>query len=183
MNDPLLVASLLKLAPPLLGVAVILSVTRMKGLSWNQALGFAPPTAARLVGWLALWIAWVSVVEALSRVFSIGTPPPWPEYPAHILALRIAAIGLAGPFAEELLMRGLLLHVLASTRLRSWGAIVVVAFGWAALHLQYAPADLAIVAADGVVLGAARLFGGSLWLPIIMHATGNLFSIYQSLAA
>jgi membrane protease YdiL (CAAX protease family) len=35
---------------------------------------------------------------------------------------------------------------------------------------------------DGIVLGLARHFSGSLYVPIAMHMLGNLFSIAQSLA-
>jgi membrane protease YdiL (CAAX protease family) len=74
-----------------------------------------------------------------------------------------------------------LLGVLRRTRLGIFGAIALTAALWAAIHMQYEPATLALIFIDGLVLGAARHYTRSLYLPIFMHVIGNLFSIWQSL--
>ena len=61
------------------------------------------------------------------------------------------------------------------------GAIVLVSAAWAVMHYRYEPMTIALIFADGLVLGAARHHSRSVWLPVVMHSMGNLFSIYQSL--
>ncbi|HUD72148.1 MAG TPA: CPBP family intramembrane glutamic endopeptidase, partial [Dongiaceae bacterium] len=98
-----------------------------------------------------------------------------------VVAIRILAIGIAGPIAEELAFRGIALWRLRTMRLGTAGAVVVTSLLWTALHFQYEPAVLAQIFLDGLVLGAARVRTGSLGAPIAMHVTGNLFSIAESL--
>jgi hypothetical protein len=38
-----------------------------------------------------------------------------------------------------------------------------------------------LIFADGLLFGAARVTGGSLWIPIATHMAGKLISIAQSL--
>jgi membrane protease YdiL (CAAX protease family) len=180
MNE-LLQSTLVKVLAPVVAIVVVLVVTKWRGVSWREDLGLRRPTVTAVAGWLGFWILLIVAEEVLIRVFGLEQPEPWPDYPPLILALRIAAIGALGPFAEEIVMRGAFLHRLRKTRLGPLVAIVVVAVVWAALHFQYGPWLLALIAADGIVFGLARVYGGSLWLPIAMHTIGNLVSIYQSL--
>ncbi len=179
--DEQLQSTLLKVALVAAGAVVVLVVSRMRGISWRDDLGFRAPTWRAALGWLGLWIAWMAAGELAIRAFGIQQPEPWPEYPPLILVLRIAMIGLIGPFSEEVVMRGAFLHRLRKAGLGPLPAIAIVAVVWAMLHYQYGAGLIALIAADGVVLGLARHYGRSLWLPIAMHMVGNLFSIYQSL--
>jgi membrane protease YdiL (CAAX protease family) len=180
--DELLRSTLVKVALPVVAIVVVLGITKWRGISWREDLGFRKPTLTAVLGWVGFWILWILASEVLIRTFGLAQAKPWPDYPPMILALRIAAIGVLGPFAEEIVMRGGVLSRLRRTRLGPLGAVVVVAVAWAALHYQYGPATLALVAADGVVFGLARQYGGSLWLPVAMHTIGNLASIYQSIS-
>jgi uncharacterized protein len=110
-----------------------------------------------------------------------GPGRAWPAYTALIVGLRILAIGVLGPFAEELVMRGLLYNRLRRTALGDIGAIVVSAVGWSALHFHYGIGTLGLITLDGLILGLARYRSGTVWIPAIMHVMGNLFSICQSL--
>jgi hypothetical protein len=178
--DPLLSSTLLKLAIPLATIAAVLYFLRRRGLSWRHELGLAAPRAGPAALWLAAWIAWMALTEWAIVTWGLEQARPWPDYPPHIVALRVAAIGLAGPAAEEVVFRGLAIGRLRRTRLGARGAIVLAAVGWAAVHVQYGPATMAQIAADGLLLGAARVTTGSLYVPIAMHALGNLLSIWQS---
>ena len=180
--DPVWRSTLIKVAAPAVGAVVLLAVTRWRGISWSDDLGLRRPEPKRLAAWLGLWLLWVGVGELLIRAFGLAQAQPWPPYPAIIIALRVLAIGVLGPVAEELVMRGALLGRLRRTALGPGGAIAVTAVAWAAMHVSYDLATLALVAADGVVLGLARQWGGSLWIPVAMHGLGNLISIAQSLS-
>ena len=180
--DPLLRTSLLKAAGPVAGVAIALLVARLRGLSWQENLGFKAPAARAVVSWLAIWAGWIAIGELVIGLLGLEQAKVWPAYPPTVVALRALAIGIAGPFAEEVIMRGLLLDRLRRTVLGAPGAIVAVAVFWSLLHWSYGPGTIAMIAVDGVVLGIARHRTGSLWVPIGMHVLGNLFSIGQSLA-
>ncbi|QQR73474.1 MAG: CPBP family intramembrane metalloprotease [Holophagales bacterium] len=179
--DSLLRTTLLKLAVPAAAIAIALVVSRLRGISWRENLGFRIPSARATLGWLAIWAGWIAAGELLIRALDLDQAKAWPEYPPLVVGLRILAIGLVGPVAEELVMRGLVLDRLRRTALGAAGAIGVVAVFWALLHWSYGPGTLALIAADGILLGIARHRTGSLWVPIGMHVLGNLFSIGQSL--
>jgi CAAX protease family protein len=180
--DPQLVSTLSKLGLPALTVVLVLVASKKRGLSWRDDLGFRFPKATAWMMWLALWAAWLAVGEFLIRLYGLDQAKPWPDYPAHIVAMRVVSIGLLGPLAEEILMRGLVLGLLRRTFLGAGGAIVIAALAWAAMHYSYDVGTVALIAADGILLGIARYRSGSLWVPISMHVAGNLFSIFQSLA-
>ena len=179
--DPLLRTTVLKLATPAAGVAVLLAVTRLRGVSWCDDVGFRRPAASRALGWLGLWVAWMLASEALIRAFGLDQAAVWPDYAPPILVMRILAIGVLGPILEEMVMRGLLFHFLRRTAVGALGAIVIISLVWTAIHYRYGPGTLALVFADGLLFGLARHQGHSLWLPIGMHMLGNLISIVQSL--
>lgn len=168
---------------PALAIVLILFVSRRRGLSWRDDLALRRPRPRALMLALLVWIVWIALSEVIINAFGLEQAKAWPPYGPLVVGLRILAIGILGPIAEELVMRGLFVGILRKTRLGSFGAVVVVALAWAAMHFQYGAWTLVLIALDGVLLGLARERGGSLWLPIAMHVLGNLVSIGQSLAA
>jgi CAAX protease family protein len=90
--------------------------------------------------------------------------------------LVFAVFVLAGPIIEELLFRGMLLHVLAAR----WGApraLIVVSLAFALLH----PNPVATFAFS-LVLGSLYLASRSLLAPILCHMTNNLVPTLMVLA-
>ncbi len=175
------VSTLTKLAIPVVACLVILAVTRKRGVSWRDDLGLKAASPAGAAGWLVLWLAWVAASEFVIERFGLQQAEAWPAYPPSILVMRIVAIGMAGPFFEELVARGVFFNLFRRTALGPPGAIIIVALGWALSHYRYDLPTIALVCADGVLLGLARHQSGSLWVPISMHVVGNLISIGQSL--
>lgn len=173
--------TLLKLAVPLVVSAFVLWMARRRGWSWRDDLALRWPAPKTLALWIGLWAAWVALGEFAIGALGMGAPTPWPALPPLIIALRIAAIGLAGPIAEELVVRGLVYFRLRATRLGVVGAIIVCAAGWAAMHVQYEWRTIAMIFADGLFLGAAREKSRSTFVPIVLHVLANLYSIGQSL--
>lgn len=178
----LLLATLPKLLLPGAAIGVMLFAARKRRLSWADDLGLRAPRPVPAVGFLLLWIALIALEEVLAASIEGAQAKPWPDYPAHILAMRVLAIGVLGPIAEELAFRGLLFAFLRRTPLKIAGTIAATAALWSLVHLQYSPALLVLIFIDGIVLGLARHYSGSLYVPIAMHMLGNLFSIAQSLA-
>lgn len=178
----LLLSTLTKVALPGLAISAMLFAAKKKKLSFAEDLGLRAPKPATAGLFLLLWVCLVALEEYLTRSIDGAQAKPWPEYPGYIVAMRVLAIGVLGPIGEELAFRGLLFTLLRRTPLKVAGAIVLTAALWAAIHLQYSPVLLALIFVDGVSLGLARHFSGSLYLAIAMHMLGNLFSIAQSIA-
>ena len=181
MSD-LLLTTLPKVLLPAFAIALMLFVARRRGLSPGDDLGLRKPEWKYAAIFLALWLCLIALEEFLTSGMAGAEIKHWPAYPPLILLLRIIAIGFLGPIAEELVFRGFLLRLLGRTRIGIHGAIVVTAALWSLIHQQYAPILLGLIFIDGIALGLARHFAKSLYVPIVMHVLGNLFSIYQSLS-
>jgi membrane protease YdiL (CAAX protease family) len=181
VND-LLLATLPKVLLPAFTIAIMLIVAKRKGLSLSDGLGLRMPEPKFAIIFLVGWICLIALEEYATQGVAGTEVKAWPAYPPLILGLRILAVGMLGPISEELVFRGLLLRIVSRTRVGIYGAIVIIAAVWSALHVGYAPIFLAQVFTDGILLGLARHFSKSLYVPIAMHMIGNLFSIYQSLS-
>ena len=180
--DPeLLRVTSLKLALPVATIAIALFVSRKRGISWREGIGLRPPLWGAAALWLAGWGIWVAFSEFGINYLGLEQPKPWPSYPLVIVLVRILAIGVLGPAAEEIVVRGLILDRLRRTAVGTTMAILVVALAWAGMHFSYGAATLALITLDGVWLGWARCKTNSVWVPIFMHISGNLLSIWQSL--
>lgn len=83
---------------------------------------------------------------------------------------------IAAPLAEEYIFRGVVL-VWLHRRIGEFGAAILSALGWAALHTQYDLIWMGAIAASGVLLAYIRMRGGSLWLVIAIHAANNAIAI------
>ena len=92
----------------------------------------------------------------------------------------LPAIVVAAPVFEELAFRGFLLEGLRRGPLGDAGAVIVTSFAWAAVHLQYDVYEIGTIVVFGLILGAARLAGGSLWVPITMHVLVNLVASVET---
>jgi membrane protease YdiL (CAAX protease family) len=172
---------LTKVLLPAFAIAMMLFVAKRRKLSLANDLGFRSPVLFAAIGFLVAWLGLVSIEEVLTASVESANVKAWPTYTLLIVSLRILAIGVLGPIAEELAFRGLLMTWLRRTKLGIFGAIFISAAAWSLMHLQYAPILLLLIFIDGLVLGSARHFCRSIYVPIAMHIAGNLFSIFQSL--
>jgi membrane protease YdiL (CAAX protease family) len=178
--DPQLRSTLLKLAVPLLTITAVLAIIRFRRIPLREGIGLRWPRASVFAWWLLAWLAWMVLGEVVIAKLGLEQPAPWGPYPPGVFWLRVAMIGLVGPASEELLMRGLAFERLRRTPLRVTGTVIVCAALWAAAHVQYEWSFVAMIFADGLMLGAARAQSGSVLLPFVLHAIGNLYSIWQS---
>jgi membrane protease YdiL (CAAX protease family) len=180
--SPDLKATLFKVGVPLVTIAIVLLVSRARGFDLKKDIGLQWPRPRLVVLWIGVWIAWIAIGEWLGHLLHFGEPSHWKAYAAGIVVLRVLAIGILGPAAEELVFRGILFARLLKP-IGPAATIVATAAAWAALHYSYDWLTLSQVFADGLILGLARHQSRSTNVPIAMHAVGNLFSIYQSLCA
>ena len=177
----LLLTTLPKVLLPAVGIAAMLFAAGRKRLSLTDDLGLRKPDWKIAALFVALWFCLIVLEESVTKGMAGTEIKLWPSYPTLIVLLRILAIGFLGPIAEELVFRGFLMRIVGRTRVGIFGAILVTAALWSLIHFQYTPIVLIIIFIDGITLGLARHFTRSLYVPIVMHVLGNLFSIYQSL--
>ncbi len=93
------------------------------------------------------------------------------DHPARVLL--VIAAGLAAPLGEETFFRGWLLGVLSQAYRRST-ALIAVAVVFSIVHWEW---DGFVARVElGVLFGLARIWTGSLWPAVAMHATHNIVS-------
>jgi uncharacterized protein len=88
-----------------------------------------------------------------------------------MLALLVVAVG--APLSEELLFRGFLLSALGRSSLRFWGAALITAGLWTALHAGYSTAGIVEVLLIGLYFSWLLWRTGSLRVPIVCHGLYN----------
>jgi|SRR4051812_12264088 len=175
--------TLSRLLWPLVTIVVVLAIRWMRGLSWRDDLGFRWPSWPQAALWLGLFVLLFLAEEIAARTWGIAQAQPWgTRYTPAEAAVRVFAMVVLSPFAEELLFRGLLFGILSQTALGPSGAIFVTAFLFALLHGQYFNAAMVLVLADALFFGAARCFTGSMLLPLLCHSLGNAYAAYERVA-
>lgn len=166
-------------------VAVWIATVR-HGPARSALLGLRP--FARQWWWLApLSVVLLSVAldEVLLRLlrsqFDIDLTPQ----ASHVIAalattlplslVATVAVGLLGPFAEELLFRGLV-YGYVDGRFGERGAWAVSAILFALAH--YEPAHVALVLPVGIALGWVRARSESLWPCVVAHVANNTLAVW-----
>jgi membrane protease YdiL (CAAX protease family) len=130
---------------------------------------------APLYGFLYLWDAdWlVANYRSDMETFLAALQSP---ISVPVVAMLFVGSVVVAPLAEELLFRGFLMSALAKWRWGFWPAAVVVTALWAAIHL-YSALGTMDVFIGGIALSWLLWRTGSLWLPVICHALGNLWAM------
>ncbi|MBN1182949.1 MAG: CPBP family intramembrane metalloprotease [Bacteroidales bacterium] len=91
------------------------------------------------------------------------------------LLINIFMIAIIPAFGEELAFRGILQQLLSSWFKNKHVAVVITAFIFSAIHLQFYGFIPRFVL--GLYLGYLFVWSGSLWLPIIAHFTNNCAAV------
>ena len=178
VNIPHLGSALIKVLIPSLAIAAVILAHRVRKLSLEEHVGLRKPPVGAAVCWLLVYIA----VMLGSNYFMNWRGPwdfsAWRNAPLAVDILRVVAVGVLGPIAEELIFRGVLYGRLARSRLGVPGAIVVSALVWGMIHYTYTPGVIALLVFDGLLLGTARWQTRSVITPILMHVVWNLYAVW-----
>ena len=180
MIDQTWMSALTKLAIPVTGILVMLLIAHYRQFSLREDFGFRGFSISTAAVFLVLWVLLIILEEVTSGVFNLAQARHWPALPLSVVLIRILAIGVIGPVSEEMAWRGIFFSWI-NKKLGAAAAIILPTLIWAPLHLQYDSSTQIILIIDGIFLGLARYKTRSIWPPIILHISGNLFSIYQSL--
>jgi CAAX protease family protein len=164
--------------------AIVALVLRLRHLPARQFLALYWPPLRIVAGWLGAFALLVAAEETIGRAIGLPQPEPWGgQYGGGVLALRLIGLVVLAPAAEELVFRGVLFARIYETRLGKTGAIVLPAVLFAVLHVQYSVLEMSFIAIDGLFFGLARYQSRSLFVPILLHASGNAFAACQRLLA
>jgi membrane protease YdiL (CAAX protease family) len=98
-----------------------------------------------------------------------------------LIWLLVLGFCVGAPIAEEFIFRGFLFRGWSATFLGPYGAIVLSAAVFAAIHQQYAWFYIAGILMVGLLFGYLRHRSGSTWLTVITHAFYNLMASLQAL--
>jgi membrane protease YdiL (CAAX protease family) len=176
-----LITSVATCASAIFGVGFIaLFAMIRKGVGIAEYLGLRRITAKQVLVALGLTVAFIFLAD-LAGIFvdtsayneftiNIYNTSVWP-------ALLWAALIIFAPIFEEAFFRGFLFEGFRQSRLGPIGAVLLTAFAWALLHIQYDFYGIATIFVMGILFGIVRIKTGSLWSTIIMHAFNNMVSL------
>jgi len=143
----------------------------------REELGLVRPPIAISALFVLVYLGWMLASDAAIHWRGPWNWRPWLEAPLAASAMRIVAVGILGPIAEELIFRGWSFGLLQK-RVGTFATIVVTATGWALLHYTYGWAVILVIVVDGILLGLARWKTRSVFPPMVMHALYNLYAIW-----
>ena len=173
------------LATSIICSALLWLIVRLKrGADPQTALALVPPLRSQIGFWLAITAGLIVISDTLT--IQLGKPIV-PEFMTDVFrassspALLGFAIIFGAPIFEELFFRGFLLEGLRRGPTGEVGAVVICSACWAAVHLQYGVYEITSIFVFGLVLGAARIKSGSLWVPIAMHILANLVATLETM--
>jgi membrane protease YdiL (CAAX protease family) len=143
----------------------------------REELGLVRPPIGVSAAFIGLYLAWMLASDAAIHWRGPWDFRPWLETPLAAATMRVLAVSLLGPVAEELVFRGWFFGLLEK-RLGTFITVVVTAVGWALLHYSYTWAVILVIVVDGILLGIARWRTKSVYVPIVMHALYNFYAIW-----
>jgi membrane protease YdiL (CAAX protease family) len=152
----------------------------------RRHLGLGRPRLLPLLFWAFITAGYVYLFGWLGQLLD---RPPLPQFMIDFHAtagsawLLGTAVVVGAPVVEELLFRGVVLPGMVPLRHGRLAGILLSAFLWAGIHLQYDLFDMSAIFVLGLIFGAARLHGRSLWAPLLLHAAFNLAALAQLLDA
>jgi membrane protease YdiL (CAAX protease family) len=159
------------------GAAIALVLFKTQHMT-REELGLVRPARLPLtLGIMLLYLGWMLGTNALLGWRGPWDWTPWLAAPLPASILRVLAVGVLGPIAEELIFRGWFFGLL-KTRVGVAATLLLTSAGWALLHYDYSWAVIGVIVVDGLLLGLARLASRSVYPPIVMHIIYNLYAVW-----
>ena len=176
--------SLATFATTVVGCGLIVGVIKLKkGSVLTEYLCIRSVSLRKMLRWIGLLAGLIVLSDSITTL--LGRPivppfmstvyatadPPW--------MLWIALI-IAAPLFEEAFFRGFLFEGFESSFMGPIGAVLVTAGLWAVIHVQYDAYGVTTIFCGGLLLGAARVFTGSLLVPLGLHAAASLVATIEA---
>lgn len=164
-----------RLLPPAVALGLFAVIARGRAADLGLRLRPAPSFGWWLRAGVAIGVALALLILAGTWIFhavvgEVRVPRPFASR-EDVLRWTLHAC-LVAPLVEEAVYRAVLCTALAPC-LGRWPTIAVSGVAFAALHHVYGNPGLDNQVA-GFVLAWAYLRSGALWLPVVLHAAGNL---------
>jgi CAAX protease family protein len=149
------------------------------GLKWPSRgelrFGIAATVALIIAGDALSWVLGRSLVTPFQNdIYRTAANTGW------LLPLWLAVVAVV-PLGEETLFRGFLFRGWLRKPTDAWPAILLTAFLWAIVHVQYDWYVIAQVFGFGVLLGWLRWATGSTILTMVLHALINFEGMLETL--
>ncbi|GJG89783.1 hypothetical protein tb265_49640 [Gemmatimonadetes bacterium T265] len=171
-------ATLGKVLMPTAAIGVALGVARRRGMSVRDDVGVRPPPLGSAALWVAAYVVWMLGTDRVLHWRGPWDFSQWARTPLPVAVLRVLAVGVLGPVAEELIFRGVAYDRLLRAGVPVAAAVVLLAAVWSLLHVGFSAAVVGVVFVAGVLLGAARRQTGSVLVPIAMHVVWNCYAVW-----
>lgn len=158
---------------------ILLFIRLKKGEPWRTYLNLNKVKPLHWILWIGGTVAFGALMELvtassdafetsfMSDVYSTST----------MLPLLYLGVGIIGPIFEEVWFRGFFFKGLS----HSWGphaAVLITSLIFTFIHMQYSLEVLLLLFPMGLLLGYARHYTGSLWVPIVIHILNNCLTIF-----
>jgi len=170
-------------------LALLYLMSQRSGTSAPDYLGLKWPTRGEILFGAGATIALIVAGNALSWVLGrfIVTPFQINIYTSAASAGWLVPLWLAvivmTPIGEESLFRGFLFRGWLRAPRDAWPVIIITAFLWAIVHVQYDWYVIGQVFCFGVLLGWLRWASGSTILTMLMHALINFEGMLETVIA
>jgi len=171
---------IVKVTLPILTIIAVIVISKLRfNISLREDYMLKRPAINKALLWLFISIGWMLITDYFMNWRGEWNFVPWQNQPLYVSILRVLAVVILGPIAEELLFRGFLFYRLKRLKIvNEWFVVIIVAAFWACIHYTYPVTVIAIIFVDGILLGAALLKSRSLVVPILMHISWNLYAIW-----
>jgi len=162
---------------------LVVGVVKLKrGSILSEYLCIRPVPLRILMRWIGFLLGFIVLSDSLTALLGRPIVPPFMSATyatGNSVWMIWVAVIIAGPLFEESFFRGFLFKGLESSFMGPIGAVLVAASFWAAIHMQYDLYEMGIIFCLGLLLGAARVFTGSLLVPLGLHAAANLVATIE----
>lgn len=164
------------------GALIAVFINAKKGLSIADYLGLKPIKLKTIFIAFGITLAFIAITDSITRLVDrpINPQSMIDMYKTAVVpALLWFAVIIVGPAFEEAFFRGFLFEGFRYSKAGVIGAILITAFVWAIIHVQYEPYEMSVIFVMGIVLGIVRYRTGSLWATFSMHAFMNLIAMVE----
>jgi CAAX protease family protein len=168
-------------------VLILISLVKLKSASVVEYLGIVLPRMRDVVYGVIAILAFTVAANGVGSLIGWSNVTPFQSdiyrtaSAAGLLTWLWLTMVLVSPIGEELLFRGFLFRGLLGGPGNALGAIIVTAFLWAIIHLQYELYFIGQVFLYGVILGWFRWSSGSTILTILLHAVANFEGLIETM--
>jgi membrane protease YdiL (CAAX protease family) len=163
---------------------LIVGVIKLKkGSALTEYLCVRSVSLKQMLRWIGFLAGFIVLSDLITTL--LGRPRV-PDFMSAVYATASpvwtiwVALIIAAPLFEETFFRGFLFKGFESSFMGPIGAVVVTAGLWAVIHLQYDAYEVTTIFCLGILLGVARVFTGSLLVPLGLHAAVNLVATIEA---